>query len=231
MKTQIRIPFFEIGIKNYIYGDKVLELARVAEAASLKYDIDVLLITPYTEIRRVAENCGRLIVIAPYMDTLQPGRGLADVLPEAIKAAGAKGVVINHCERPMSITAIKKTIDRARELELLSFVCADSIAEARAIAQFHPDIINPEPTELIGSGKTSSMDFVLQTINAVKEIHNDIIVEQAAGISTVQQVYDLVFAGAEGVGISSGIFKAPDPFIMVDEVIAAVRCAFEARKK
>ncbi len=93
----------------------------------------------------MAENTDSLIVLAPYMDTLRPGRGMADVLPEAIKAAGAKGVVMNHTERPMSLSAIRKTIDRANELDLLSFGCADSIAEIKAIAQLHPDIINPEP--------------------------------------------------------------------------------------
>ena len=230
MKTAIRIPFFEIGVKNYIYGDRVLELARAAEEASLRYDIDILLITPYTEIRRVAENCGRLIILAPYMDTLRPGRGMADVLPEAISAAGARGVVINHCERPMSLPAIKQTIDRANELDLLTFACADSIAETRAIAQFHPDIINPEPSELIGSGKTSGMDFVKQTISAVKAVYNDILVEQAAGITCGQQVYDFIFAGAEGVGMASGIFKAPDPLKMVDEAAASVRRAINDRQ-
>ena len=231
MKAYPRIPFFEIGIKNYIYGDKVLELALAAEAASIKYDIDVMLITPYTEIRRVAENCKKLIIIAPYMDTLRPGRGMADVLPEAIKAAGAKGVVINHCERPMTFPEIKQTIERAQELELLSFACADSIAESRAIAQLHPDIINPEPTELIGSAKTSGMNFVTETIRAIKSIYHDIIVEQAAGITTSRQVYDLIFAGAEGVGMASGIFKSPDPFRMIDEAVAGVRSAYNDRKK
>ena len=150
MKQKIRTPYFEIGTKNYIYGDTVLEYARAADAAAEKYDIDVLFITPCVEIRRIAENTKHLILLAPYMDTLRPGRGMADILPEALKAAGAKGVVVNHCEKPMSLPAIKATIDRANEIDFLVFACADSIAEARAIAQLHPDIINPEPTELIG---------------------------------------------------------------------------------
>ena len=135
MKPKIRTPFFEIGTKNYIYGDQVLDYAKAADEAAEKYDIDVLFITPCTEIRRIAENTKHLIVLAPYMDTLRPGRGMADILPEALKAAGAKGVVVNHCEKPMSLPAIKATIDRAREIDFLVFACADSVAEARAIAQ------------------------------------------------------------------------------------------------
>ncbi len=184
MKPKIRTPYFEIGTKNYIYGDEVLEYARAADAAAKKYDIDVLFITPAVEIRRVVENTQRLIVLAPYMDTLRPGRGMADILPEALKAAGAQGVVINHCEKPMSLPQMKATIDRAREMDFLVFACADTLAEARAIAQLHPDIINPEPSEIIGGGNgVSPMSYVRQSIRAIKEIYPDILVEQAAGIT------------------------------------------------
>ena len=34
MKARIRTPYFEIGTKNYIYGDKVLEYALAADAAA-----------------------------------------------------------------------------------------------------------------------------------------------------------------------------------------------------
>lgn len=231
MKAKIRVPFFEIGTKNYIFGDAVLELAKVADAAAKKYDIDVLFIAPYTELRRVAENTSSLIILAPYMDTLRPGRGMADVLPEAIKAAGAQGVVVNHCERPMSLPAIRQTIDRANELDLLSFACADTIAEARAIAQLHPDIINPEPTELIGSGAASDMGYVMESIKAIKEIDPNILVEQAAGISSGKQVYDFIFAGSEATGAASGIFNAPDPHAMADEMIYNVRKAYDDLQK
>ena len=233
MKPKIRTPYFEIGTKNYIYGDKVLEYAKAADAAAEKYDIDVLFITPSTEIRRVAENTKHLIILAPYMDTLRPGRGMADILPEGLKAAGAKGVVVNHCEKPMSIPAIKETIDRARELDFIVFACADSLDEAKAIAQLHPDIINPEPTELIGgTGKgVSSMEYVRGSIEAIKAIDPDIMVEQAAGITNGQQVYDFIMAGSEAAGAASGIANAEDPLAMIDEMVGAVRRAADDLKR
>ncbi len=233
MKTTVRIPFFEIGIKNYVYGDKVLEYAKAADAAAEKYDIDVLFITPYTEIRRVAENTKKLIILAPYMDTLRPGRGMADILPEGLKAAGAKGVVVNHCEKPMSLPALKATIDRARELNFLVFACADTIEETKAIAQLHPDIINPEPSELIGGtdGCVSDMSYALESIKVIKSIYPDIMVEQAAGITNGQQVYNFIMAGAEATGAASGIMKAEDPIAMIDEMVAATRKAADDLKK
>lgn len=113
MKIKIRVPFFETSVKNYIYGDAVLEYARAADAAAKEYDVDVLFVAPYTEIRRVRENTDKLIVFAPHMDAIKPGRGIADVLPEALKAAGAQGVVLNHSERPITLNTLRKTIDRA----------------------------------------------------------------------------------------------------------------------
>lgn len=233
MKPKIRTPYFEIGTKNYIYGDKVLEYAKAADAAAEKYDIDVLFIVPAVEIRRVVENTKHLIVLAPYMDTLRPGRGMADVLPEALKAAGAVGVVVNHCEKPMSLPQIKATIDRAREIDFLVFACADTIEEAKAIAQLHPDIINPEPSELIGGtgGGVSDMGYVMESIKSIKSIYPDILVEQAAGITNGQQVYDFIMAGSEAAGAASGIMKASDPLAMIDEMIAATRRAADDLKK
>ena len=233
MKQKIRTPYFEIGTKNYIWGDKVLEYAIAADKAAEKYDIDVLFITSPIEIRRVVENTKHLIVLAPYMDTLRPGRGMADILPEGLKEAGAKGVVINHCEKPMSLPQMEKTIERAKELDFLVFACADTIEEAKAIAQLHPDILNPEPSELIGGtgNGVSSMDYVETVIKEIKAIDSNILVEQAAGITNGQQVYDFIMAGSEAAGAASGIMNAKDPIAMIDEMIAATRRAADDLKK
>jgi triosephosphate isomerase len=225
MKALIRPPFFEVGVKNYLYGDTVLRLAEAADAAAERYDIDVLFVAPYTEIHRVAERAKRLIVLAPYMDALRPGRGMADVLPEAVVAAGAKGVVVNHCEKPMTLPQIRRTIERANELDMISFACADTVAEAVAVAQLHPDILNPEPTELIGTGRGSDMGYVMEVTQAVKAVFPDILVEQAAGVASGRQVYELILAGADGAGAASGICLAPDPQAMAEEMIASVRLA------
>lgn len=225
MKTLPKPPFFETSVKNYIFGDEVFKYAMAVDRASEKYDIDAIFIAPYTEIRRIAENTKRLIVMAPYMDTLRPGRGIADVLPEAIKAAGAKGVMLNHCEKPMTLPAIKKTIERANELDLFTFACADSITEAKAIAQFHPDIINPEPSELIGTDEASDMSYVKETLKVIKDMFPDILVEQAAGITTGGQIYDFIMAGNDAAGSASGILKSPDPYALLDEMMFNVRKA------
>jgi triosephosphate isomerase len=226
----IKPPFFEIGPKSYIYGKKVLELAKAADAASAKYDVSIIFTTPCPDIRIVSEETQNLLIFAPHMDPLPVGRGLADILPESIKAAGAVGVMLNHCEKPLSFSVLRQTIRRADEVGLMTIVCADSIAETKAIALLEPNIIVAEPTELIGTGKTSDLSYIQASIAAVKSINPEILVLNAAGISSGKDVYKVIYAGAEATGSSSGIVKAPDSAAMVDEMIHAVREAWDARK-
>ena len=226
-----RPPFFEIGPKAYLYGDQIIELAMAADRASEKYDVDIIFTTPYTEIRRVAEATKNLFVFAPHMDPIPIGRGLADILPESVKAAGAIGVMLNHCEKPLTLSALSRTIKRAEELDLITIVCADTIAEAKAIACFSPDIIVAEPTELIATGKTSDMSYVKASTEAIKSIDPEILVLQSAGIKNGDDVYNIIFSGAEATGTSSGVATAADRIAMVDEMIGAVRKAWDDRNK
>ena len=233
MKPKIRVPYFEIGFKNYVYGDTLLEYAIAADKAAEKYDIDVLIIAPVVEIRRIAEHTKHLIILAPHMDPFYPGRGIANILPEGLKAAGAHGVVVNHCENPISIPSMRMIMDRAEELDFLVFACADSIAEAKALAQLHPDILNPEPSELIGiaNDDVCNADYIKNTVESIKSIYSDILVEQAAGIRTGQQVYECIMAGSDAAGASSGIMTASDPIAMINEMVAATRKAADELMK
>lgn len=112
-KRQLQAPFFEIGPKNYLFGEQIYDLAKIADAASQKYGIPVIYTTPYVNIEQVARRFKNLHVFAPHMDALLPGRGLSDILPEALRAAGAQGVMLNHCERPLSLGVLSKTLLRA----------------------------------------------------------------------------------------------------------------------
>jgi len=224
---KIRPPFFEIGPKSYLYGDQLLELALAADEASEKYEVDVIFTTPFVDIQRVAQRVKRLFVFAPHMDPIQPGRGVADILPEGLAAAGAVGVMLNHCERPLTLSALNQAIRRAEGVGLITIACSDTIEEARAIAQLAPDIIVAEPTALVGSGVTSGMDYVRESIDAVKSVNPGIMVLQGAGIKGGSDVYEVMRAGAEATGSSSGIAKAIDPAAMAREMIRAARAAYD----
>ncbi len=227
VKKPIKPPFFEIGPKAYLFGENVLELAKAADWAALKYDVDIIFTPQYTDIRLLAAETEKILICAQHMDPLPVGRGLGSVLPEAVKDAGAAGVMLNHAEKPMKVNELRRAVRRADEVGLLSIVCTDSIEEAKAIAHFSPDIIIAEPSELIGTGQTSGENYVHASNMAVKSVNPDILVLQAAGISSGKDVYDVIKAGAQGTGATSGIIKAEDPPAMVDEMIRAARVAWD----
>ena len=228
-KCTIKAPFFEIGPKSYLYGNDVIELAKAADAASEKYDVDIIFTTPVVEIARVKAATRRIHVFAPHMDPLRPGRGLADTLPESLVAAGAEGVMLNHCEKPLTLGVLKETIKRAEEVGLTTIVCADSMVEASMIARLNPDIIVAEPSELIGTGVSVGPEYVEAATRAVKDVNPDILVLTAAGIANGDDVYNTIKAGADATGSSSGVAKAKDRAAMVDEMISAVRRAWNER--
>ncbi len=224
---KIKPPFFEIGPKAYLYGDDMLRLAKFIDKMAIKYDVDIIVTPQYTDLRLLAENTERILVFAQHMDPLPVGRGLGSVLPEAVKATGAVGVMLNHAEKKLDMETIKKTIERADEVGLGTIVCADTVEELTEIAKLSPNLVVAEPTELIGTGKTSDSNYVTETIRRVREINPDIMVLQGAGISNGKDVYNTIKLGAQATGSTSGIIKAADPFAMTEEMICALRTAWD----
>jgi len=151
-------------------------------------------------------------------------------LPEAVKAAGAVGVMLNHAEKKLDLETIEKTIKRADEVGLATIVCADDVDELIACAKLAPNLLVAEPTSLIGTGVTAGDNYVISTVKAVAEINPDIMVLQGAGISNGQDVYNTIKLGAFATGSTSGIIKAADPYAMVEEMLYNLRKAWNDKK-
>lgn len=228
-RSHIQAPFFEIGPKSYLWGDEILELARFADEAAKTFNVDIIFTCPLVDIRRVVEATDRLLVFAPHMDPIVPGKGVADTLGESLVAAGASGVMLNHVEKPVSLSTLNQSIKRAHSLGLMTMVCSDTIEEAAAIAHLNPTIIAAEPSNLIGSGQASDLAYVMTSIEVIKAVNSDILVLQGAGISNGKDVYQVIHAGAEATGSSSGVAKAVNRKAMVNEMISAVREAWDHR--
>ena len=227
----IKPPFFEFGPKAYLYGDTMLKLALAIDESALRHDVDVILTVGYTDIGPISANTQRVRVFAPHMDALPVGPGSGAVLPEAIKAAGAVGVQLNHAERPLSIDTLEKTIKRAEEVGLATMVCADSVEDIRTIAAMGPDVLVAEPTELIGKGIAVDESYVRETIALVHSVNPGIMVLPAAGISSGEDVYNIIALGAPATGCSSGIAKAADPAAMAEEMISSLRKAWNQKNR
>lgn len=225
---QITPPFFEIGPKAYLYGEAALKLARCADKVSQQYGVQILFTPQTVDIPLIVQNTHHLWVFAQHMDSIPIGRGIGKTLPEAIKAAGARGTLLNHAEYPLSHEEIAKTIRRADEVGLATMVSAATLEEAENLATLQPNIILAESPDLIGTGvRDAEAQSNIQLINeTVRKINPKIHVLHGAGISNGQDVYEIIRLGAEATGSTSGIIKAPDPCAMVEEMIFNVRKAW-----
>lgn len=229
MKRTVRTPFFVVNPKAYLYGDASIALAKHADRLAERYDADIFFTAQAADLFRVKEETKRLIVTAQHMDGIVPGKGMGHVLPEGLKSAGAEAVFLNHAENPMSVNQLARAMARADELELLTIVCADTVEEAQAIAHLHPDIMVCEPASLIGTGRVSGADYMRDTNEAVRAISPATLVLQAAGISTGEDVYRTISAGADGTGATSGIVAAKDPAAAMEEMVSALAKARSER--
>lgn len=226
--TTLRAPFFEIGPKSYLYGEAVLSLARAADAAAALHGVQVIFTSPLVHLQAVAAATEHLVICAPHMDPIHCGRGVADVLPESLVAAGAHAVMLNHAERPITFSVLEATIERARDVGLLTVVCTSSIAEISSVANLGPDVIVAEPTELIATGNPSDLSYIDASTLAVRTVNPKTLVLQGAGISSPADVERVIAHGADATGSSSAIARADDPGAMAAEMIAAVRRAWNS---
>jgi triosephosphate isomerase len=222
-KRKIKAPFLILNVKSYIYGEELLNLAKETAALADTYDLDVVFTAPYVDLPAVAAlKNPHLFVTAQHMDGIVPGRGMGAVLPESLKNVGVDAVILNHAEKPMELAAIDAAMRRADELGMNTIVIADTPAQSRAAASLGPDMMICEPTSLIGTGTTSNDDYIIATNEAVRSVDPDIMIIQAAGVSSGADVYRVCKLGANASGGTSGILKAPSPKGMVEEMMQAL---------
>lgn len=228
---RIRKPFFELGPKTYLYGDAALDLALCADELCAEYPVDIIFSAQYTDIAPIAAKVKRLRVFAQHMDPIEPGRGIGAVLPEALRYAGAEGVLLNHAERQLSLSVLAACIRRAGEVGLATLVCAGDADESAAVACLRPDIILAESPALIGVGKRGENDAAeIRRINdAVHAVAPEMPVLHGAGISDARDVYEVIRSGADATGSTSGVLKAANPKQMLKEMIEAMWTAYRER--
>lgn len=228
--VKVTTPFLFVNPKSYLYGKESLKLALAADRICKETGVQIFFTCPYADIRLIAENTKYITVTAQNMDSLKPGRGMGAILPESLVEAGAKAVVLNHAENQKTVAELYACINRAKELGLTIIVCADSVTESKAVAELGVDVILAEPTALIGTGTTADASYTIDCCAAIKAVDPNVKVMIASGITTPEDCYKVVYNGADGTGSTSGIVKAPDPAVRVEEMVAAIIKAMEERK-
>ena len=224
--TKLRTPIILINFKSYkeATGKKAFKLAKTAEKVSLETEVYIGLAPQLVDLASIA-HLVTLPVFAQHIDPIAPGSFTGHVLPESVREAGATGTLINHSERCLKLADIDMTVRRAREVDLVSVVCANNPEVSAAVASLKPDMLAVEPPELIGTGVPVSKakpEVVSGTAELVKKINSDVLVLCGAGITRGEDVAAALKLRTEGVLVASGIVKAKDPYRVLLEFAEAI---------
>ncbi|MFB6159130.1 MAG: triose-phosphate isomerase [Candidatus Nanohalobium sp.] len=203
-------------IVNYkAYGEAIGEEAgKITEKIEEAADGEVVVAPQTADLNRLSTE---LKVFAQHVDGVKTGSHTGSNQVKALKQAGAKGSLINHSERRIEPDKIHRAVEKCREKDLTSVVCAQNPDECEKYSDFDPDYIAFEPPELIG-GETAVSTARPELIEKAVERSGNVDVLTGAGIKTVKDVEKSIELGCEGVLIASGVIKSENVKGKVEEL-------------
>jgi triosephosphate isomerase len=219
------LPLILINFKCFVSGDKALKLAKTCNQVSKNYKVNIAVAPQFTDIATIAKRV-KIPVFSQHLDAVEKGAFTGHVSAEALKEAGAKGVIINHSERKLPIEEIEKCVEIARKYKLITVCCTDSLEEGKKIAEFKPEFIAYEDPVLIGTGKAISRvkpDSVKEFVEVLRSLEPKIKVLCGAGISRGEDVAKALELGTVGVLVASSVVKAKNPKKILTEFSNFIR--------
>jgi len=217
-------PFILVNLKTYQegMGSNAHRIAAAAEIVAKESGAVIGIAPVFTELHPMSHHYA-IPVYAQHIDAITPGAHTGHILPEAVRAAGARGTLINHSERRLTLADIDACVQAARRLHLESVVCTNNDATSAAAAALRPDYVAIEPPELIGSGVSVSKadpGIIERSVNAVRAVNPDVKVLTGAGIQSGECVKIAVDLGTSGVLLASSVVKAEDPEAVLRDLVS-----------
>lgn len=201
-----------INLKTYLNGKKSITLAKQIEKVNKKIIIGV----QPTEVYQISQAVKNPIY-CEHVDFQEPGRNTGFLIPEAVKAAGASGIFLNHSEHRLDLETIKKATKRCKSIGLKVAIFAKDLKQALELKKLKPDYLMIEPPELV-AGKISVSKAKPELIkNISKKLKYPFIV--GAGIKSQEDVKIALELGASGIAVSSAVTKAKNPSKILKELV------------
>ncbi len=219
-------PVLLINFKNYeeVLGDGAFVLAATAEAVCRGLDLDLIVAPPIPRLSAVAASVKVPVYSQSAVDR-QEGKSTGAIIPEALKAAGCAGSIINHSESRVPAEMVQNLVPRMRKLGLSSCVCGQDAREVVVMAGFAPDLLAVEPPELIGGGVAVSQarpGLLLETARSARAAGFRGRLLCGAGIVTGNDVRAAMGLGMDGVLVASSVVKSNDWRSKISELAAAL---------
>ena len=206
-------------------GSEALRLAEICEDIARDYSVQMIVAPQTADIHAISHEV-KIPVYAQHVDGVGYGGFTGHVTAASIKAAGARGSLINHSERRIKLADMEASLSACRDLGLASIICTNNVATTRAAAALEPDYVAVEPPELIGSGipvSKANPNVVSDSVSAVKKIAPRVGVLCGAGITHGEDLRSALDLGSEGVLLASGIIKAKDQRQALEDLVTGAK--------
>lgn len=202
------------------YDCDPVAIGQAAESVASEYDGTVAVAPQAAHIHTVAET--GVQTWAQHVSPTAHGSNTGSTLAEATADAGARGTLLNHSEQRLTLANIDESLAAAARAGLSTVVCANTPDQIAAVTALGPDAVAVEPPELIGTGTPVSQadpDIVRDAVAAAERVDSSVDVYCGAGISTGEDVAAAEELGADGVLLASGVAKADDPEVALQDLV------------
>ncbi len=203
------------------YDCDPVAIANAARDVAQASDVRIA-VAPQTAHLDAVSNTG-VETWAQHMSPIEAGSHTGSTWAGAVVDAGASGTLLNHSERRLRLADIDAALDRARNANLETIVCANNPKQIAAVTALQPDGVAVEPPALIGTGtpvSTADPEVVQDAVTAAKAVDDSVDVLCGAGISTGEDVVAAADLGATGVLLASGVAKADDPRATLSDLVS-----------
>ena len=213
-------PILILNLKNYEQallndGDRLLQACEKAIEQTGK---KIAVTPPLLDLINVNHEKENVYVLSQHVDPYSYGSHTGSVLPEHLDRIGVDGTLLNHSERRLDPSVIRKTVERCNKVGLETIVCVQNHHEAERYSNWNPSYVAVEPPELIG-GDVSISSAKPELVEKSVEKAHPVPVLCGAGVHERRDVEKGIELGAEGVLLAHAVVEAEDPVsVLVDMV-------------
>lgn len=223
----LKIPLIIVNFKAYetAIGKNAVKLAKICEKVAKETNTTIAVAVQPTDIYRVSQAVS-IPVFAQHTDEVEPGSYTGSILAECVKENGAVGTLLNHSEKRLRLDVLEKSISRAKDIGLITVVCANDPTIGKAISTFNCDFVAVEPPELIGGEVSVSTAKPEVITDSVYKICNGVKCDRVvvgAGVRAREDVKKAIELGASGILLASGVTKAKNPEAVLRELVKGIK--------
>lgn len=227
LRSYMTQPLICVNFKIHpnAFGKEAENLSTIMAEVAKEFGVRVVAAVSPFDLSTITSKVEGIEVWSQHLDPIYEGSNTGSLQPRNAYYHGARGTLLNHAEKNISLEQIEKTLNLIPE-GMVTCVCAENVDQAKKIAHLGPDLIAVEPPELIGgdiSVTSADPEIIINTVKAVKSINKNVNVLTGAGIKNGFDVKKAIELGTVGVLLASGVTKAENPREILRELCSSLK--------